>query len=167
VKYKLVFNLFRKYIETEIVSPRLEETVKRLKLKDQNESKDFLDSMLEHFIEKPLEMNWTICMFEIGDLIGGHSAVGNLLMRLIGHLAVNQSVQQDMHIEAQNAINREPNNDERLINLEHRPFMPLTEASILETLRIASSPIVPHVANQDTTLQGMVYLPVFLLLNRF
>jgi cytochrome P450 family 307 subfamily A len=88
-------------------------------------------------------------------------------MRLIGHLAVNQSVQQDMHIEAQNAINREPNNDERLINLEHRPFMPLTEASILETLRIASSPIVPHVANQDTTLQGMVYLPVFLLLNRF
>ncbi len=100
-------------------------------------------------------------MFEIGDLIGGHSAVGNLLMRLIGHLAVNQSVQQDMHIEAHNAINRDPNNNERLITLEYRPLMPLTEASILETLRIASSPIVPHVTNQDTTLQGMVYLKYF------
>ncbi len=140
----------------------MEETIKRLKLKDElTESKDFLSLILEHFIENPLEMNWTICMFEIGDLIGGHTAVGNLLMRLIGHLAVNQSVQQDMHIEAQNVINRDPNNNERLITLEHRPLMPLTEASILETLRIASSPIVPHVANQDTTLQGIAYLPYF------
>jgi len=143
-----------------VVSPRLEEAAKRLKSKDQNQSKDqnepqdFLELMLEHYISNPSEMSWTICMFEIGDLIGGNSAVGNLLMRLIGHVAVNESVQEDMHIEAKNALEKDPNKED-LIVLEHRPLMPLTEASIFETLRIASSPIVPHVANRDTTLQGL------------
>lgn len=42
----------------------------------------------------------------------------------------------------------------RNVNLFDRPVMPYTEATILETLRYSSSPIVPHVASQDTSIAG-------------
>jgi cytochrome P450 family 307 subfamily A len=32
--------------------------------------------------------------------------------------------------------------------------MPYTEATILETLRVTSSPIVPHVATEDSSIGG-------------
>lgn len=101
-------------------------------------------------------MSWPVLMYEIGDLIGGHSAVGNLLTRLIGFVALNDSVQKELYLEAVNTLKRKSDKS-CLITLEDRPFMPLTEASILETLRIASSPIVPHVNREDTTLQGMCH----------
>ena len=40
------------------------------------------------------------------------------------------------------------------INLSHRNGLPYTAAAIHEALRIASSPIVPHVAVRDTKIQG-------------
>ena len=154
-------------METQIVKPRLEATTKRLKANEESETPDFLESLLEHYLNDPLSMSWSVLMYEIGDLIGGHSAVGNLLMRLIGFVALNSSVQQDLHLEAKNVLKRKSDNSS-LITLDDRPFMPLTEASILETLRIASSPIVPHVNREDTTLQGMcqiIYCYICMTLN--
>ncbi|CAG2174340.1 unnamed protein product, partial [Oppiella nova] len=143
------------YVEKELVGQRLEATVDRLENEgiDAKEGRDdFLELMLEHYVRNPSSMSWSVCMYEIGDLVGGHSAVGNLLMRLIGFVALNPNVQNQLYIEAKNALKRRPN-DEGIINLEHRPVMPLTEASILETLRLTSSPIVPHVNKVDATLQ--------------
>ena len=137
-----------------MVGDRLEATIKRLQSSDNLEPQDFLELMLEHYVKDPSTMSWPVVMYEIGDLIGGHSAVGNLLMRLIGFVCLNPSVQNELHIEAINALKRKEPNDERVITLNDRPFMPLTEASILETLRIASSPIVPHVNRETTSLEG-------------
>ncbi|CAG2103061.1 unnamed protein product [Medioppia subpectinata] len=142
----------RDYVEKEAVGNRLEATVARLETDGKDEYEDFLELMLEHYVRNPSSMSWTVCMYEIGDLIGGQSAVGNLLMRLIGFVAMNPSVQKELYIEAKNALKTRPSDDD-IITLDHRPVMPLTEASILETLRHTSSPIVPHVNRVDTKLQ--------------
>lgn len=42
----------------------------------------------------------------------------------------------------------------RAVSLSDKAAMPYTEATILEALRVASSPIVPHVATQDTSIAG-------------
>ena len=107
-------------------------------------------------------MPWEIVLFEIGDLIGGQSAVGNLLMRLLGHVAVNEDIQDELFSEAKK-VHEQLQSD--ILNLEHRSFLPLHEASVLETLRVASSPIVPHVATQDTTIQGLIKFYIFINLN--
>ncbi|RWS29934.1 ecdysone biosynthesis protein-like protein, partial [Leptotrombidium deliense] len=123
------------------------------KLRDGNDEQlpqDFLDTVLDHHINNPKAFDWTTCHFEIGDLLGGHSAVGNLLMRLLGHLAVDEKAQEMILDEARAALNSQ---SEKCVRLCHRPKMPFTEASIMETLRIASSPIVPHIATEDTKLQ--------------
>lgn len=109
-------------------------------------------------------MPWEIVLFEIGDLIGGQSAVGNLLMRLLGHVAVNEDIQDELFSEAKK-VQEQLQID--IINLDHRSFLPLHEASVFETLRIASSPIVPHVATQDTTIQGWIKFYIFINLNFF
>ena len=141
-----------------MVSERLEQTIGRHQNNDKYEAQDFLELLLEHYVNDPKSMSWSVLMYEIGDLIGGHSAVANLLMRLIGMIALNPSVQNDLYLEAINAIKRKNSYKEKFITLNDRPVMPLTEASILETLRIASSPIVPHVNREKTTLQGMCIL---------
>ncbi|XP_054161103.1 cytochrome P450 307a1-like [Oppia nitens] len=166
----------RNYVEKELIADRLVDTIDRLESRgssaasgsvvnnddDDDEDNtdtdncptDFLELMLEHYVENPSSaMSWPIMLYEMGDLVGGHSAVGNLLMRLLGWVALNERVQQELYEEAVRALAKQPN-DDRLIRLDHRPLMPVTEASILETLRLTSSPIVPHVNREDTTLQG-------------
>lgn len=116
--------------------------------------RDFLDLSLEHHFDQPEKYTWDALVYEVLDLIGGHSAVGNLLMRLLGLLALDQSCQDRIVDEAQAAFKEHGDDLNGTITLEHRSIMPFTEATILETLRLASSPIVPHVATKDSTIQG-------------
>lgn len=118
---------------------------------DWREGRDFLDLSIEHHLKNPTAYPWDVSVFEVMDLIGGSSAVGNLLYRLLGHLAVNPDIQDDIRKEAEAALSPDSGG---VINLDQRSKMPLTESCILETLRIASSPIVPHVAVKDSTVGG-------------
>ena len=149
--------------------------------------KDFLDVSLEHHLAHPKSYPWDVSVYEVMDLIGGHSAVGNLLMRLLGWVSLHPEAQERIRMEALAALaedadgegvaedadggvaedmdkrtgtrnmedKRETRRGERkMVRLHHRSKMPFTDAAILETLRLASSPIVPHVANRSTTLAG-------------
>ncbi|RWS10290.1 ecdysone biosynthesis protein-like protein [Dinothrombium tinctorium] len=140
----------RNYIEDKIVKPRLELRASNEEHEDEN-AEDFLDVILQHHFENPISFNWQVCMFELGDLLGGNSAVGNMMMRLLGHLAVNPKCQAAVLNEARSVLARD--STAKFIMLKHRVKMPYTEAAFLETLRIASSPIVPHIATEDTVLQ--------------
>lgn len=71
-------------------------------------------------------------------------------MRAVGELCSNQDVMTNI----QDEIRRTTGDNSRPVVLEDRPHMPYTEAAILETLRLSSSPIVPHVAMQDTSVAG-------------
>jgi len=95
-------------------------------------------------------MDWNHVLYELEDFLGGHSAIGNLLMRAVGELCSNPDVMANIQEE----IRRTTGDNSRPVVLEDRPNMPYTESAILETLRLSSSPIVPHVAMQDTSVAG-------------
>ncbi|XP_072402702.1 cytochrome P450 307a1-like [Diabrotica undecimpunctata] len=110
--------------------------------------RDFTDALLLHLEEDP-NMSWQHIIFELEDFIGGHSAIGNLVMMTLAALVqypeVAKKVQQE--VDEVTGTTREP-------SLLDKTSMPYTEAVIWETLRKASSPIVPHVASTDTDLFG-------------
>ena len=110
--------------------------------------RDFTDALLLHLEEDEL-LNWQHIIFELEDFLGGHSAIGNLVMLALAGIVKNPEV----GTKIQEEIDRVVGNC-RPVDLFDKPDMPFTEATILETLRMSSSPIVPHVANQDTMIEG-------------
>lgn len=110
--------------------------------------RDFTDALLIHLREDP-NLSWEHIIFELEDFLGGHSAIGNLAMLALAAVVRNPQVGERIQKEVDAATGGKRN-----VNLFDKPVMPYTEATILETLRSASSPIVPHVASQDTTIAG-------------
>lgn len=119
---------------------------------DKNSIRDFTDALLSQLEESrvEVELDWNHVLYELEDFLGGHSAIGNLLMRAVGELCYNPQAMAKIQEE----IRRVTDDNSRPVVLEDRPNMPYTESAILETLRLASSPIVPHVAMQDTSING-------------
>ncbi|XP_067009253.2 cytochrome P450 307a1 [Anabrus simplex] len=114
-----------------------------------DEPRDFTDALLRHLETDP-NLNWEHIVFELEDFLGGHSAIGNLTMLTLAAAVryphVASRIQQEVdHVTEGGA---------RPLSMFDKPNMPYTEATILETLRTASSPIVPHVATQDTDIAG-------------
>ncbi|EDW50589.1 GM13910 [Drosophila sechellia] len=111
--------------------------------------RDFTDALLKSLLEdKDVSRNTIIFMLE--DFIGGHSAVGNLVMLVLAYIAKNVDIGSRIQEEI-DAITEE---EKRSINLLDMNAMPYTMATIFEVLRYSSSPIVPHVATEDTVISG-------------
>ncbi|XP_017043605.1 cytochrome P450 307a1 [Drosophila ficusphila] len=111
--------------------------------------RDFTDALLKSLIEdKEVSRNTIIFMLE--DFIGGHSAVGNLVMMVLAYIAKYQHIGKQIQEEI-DAITTE---EKRQISLLDMNSMPYTMATIFEVLRYSSSPIVPHVATEDTVISG-------------
>ena len=140
-------------MEEVIITPRLDKKMAEDR-KNNLERKDFLDVSLENHFEFPNEYPWHVAVYEVLDLIGGSSAVGNLAMRTLGFLTLDLEAQKIVAEEAKFAREKLENDPDAMIDLNHRSFMPFTEACLMETLRLASSPIIPHVANRDATVGG-------------
>ncbi|EDW81210.1 uncharacterized protein Dwil_GK19177 [Drosophila willistoni] len=110
---------------------------------------DFTDALLKSLKEdKNVSRNTIIFMLE--DFIGGHSAVGNLVMLALSYIAKNPTIGHRI----QNEVDFVSNNGKRKINLYDMDAMPYTMATIFEVLRYSSSPIVPHVATEDSVIAG-------------
>nr|QUH22253.1 cytochrome P450 307a1 [Megoura viciae] len=115
---------------------------------DNQEPTDFTDALLMSLRKEPrLKMDHVL--FELEDFIGGHSAVGNMVMLALSMVATRPHVAQEIRDEA-----KQVTGGQRLVRLYDKPDMPYTEATLFETLRVISSPIVPHVATEDTTIKG-------------
>ncbi|XP_048511879.1 cytochrome P450 307a1-like [Athalia rosae] len=113
--------------------------------------RDFTDALLLHLESPETEVSWDHIMFELEDFLGGHSAIGNLVMLVLAHVAKCPEIQVGIHAECDAVKNRKKC---QIAGLTDRPEMPYTEAVIWETLRVSSSPIVPHVASKDTDVDG-------------
>jgi len=118
------------------------------KYDDECEPCDFTDALLMSLRNEP-DLNMNHVLFELEDFIGGHSAVGNLVMIALSMVATRPHVVQCIRMEADKVTG-----GQRLVRLYDKPDMPYTEATLFETLRMISSPIVPHVATEDTTISG-------------
>lgn len=117
--------------------------------------RDYLDCLVNHMkTDAEPRMSWNATLFVMEDIIGGHSAIGNLLVKVIGFLATRPEIQERAHEEI-DSIGIAGN----YVGLENRGLLPYVEAIILETIRIIASPIVPHVANQDSSIAGEHSIP--------
>jgi len=115
---------------------------------NEQEPTDFTDALLLSLRKEPrLKMDHVL--FELEDFIGGHSAVGNMVMLALSMVATRPHVAQAIRDEVEQVTG-----GQRLVRLFDKPDMPYTEATLFETLRVISSPIVPHVATEDTTIKG-------------
>lgn len=167
-KLKRVTDFLRNYIDDKIFEPR---RIKHLKFCDEQQQQqnssiifhetpmfnyndvddtntssgnnDYLDSLILEHLAKVTSMSLPDYKVGFADLLAGHAAVANILTRLLGHLALDQEI-QDMICEEANQTD--------IYSLDYKPLLPITEAAMQEALRIASSPIVPHVAREDTSV---------------
>ncbi|KAM8706526.1 hypothetical protein ACLKA7_010744 [Drosophila subpalustris] len=110
---------------------------------------DFTDVLLKSLIENK-NMSHNTIIFMLEDFLGGHSAVGNLVMLALSYIAKNPNIGTKIQCE----VDIISNTGERSINLSDMSNMPFTMATIFEVLRYSSSPIVPHVATEDTVVSG-------------
>ncbi|KAK1124207.1 hypothetical protein K0M31_006582 [Melipona bicolor] len=126
--------------------------------------KDYVDCLINH-VKSGTEpqMSWNTSLFVMEDIIGGHTAIGNLLVKVLGFIATRPDVQKVAQKEI-DSLGIAGN----FVGLENRSSLPYVEAIILETIRIIASPIVPHVANQDSSIAGYrIKKDTFIFLNNY
>lgn len=116
-----------------------------------DEEGDYVGSLIKQ-VKKDNDPNfqWDTALFALEDVIGGHAAVGNFLMKIFAYLVSNKEVQETAQREI-DALNFE---EDATIGLDYRKSLPYIEAIIYEALRLIASPIVPHVANRDSSING-------------
>lgn len=124
----------------------------RFETKTDEYEEDYVDSLINHVKNdvKP-SIEWDTALFALEDIIGGHSAVGNFLVKVFGFIVQNPNVQIKIQEEIDLTLNDRTTGS---LTLGDRSKMVYTEAVIMECLRLIASPIVPHVANQDSTIAG-------------
>merc|ERR1712008_254356 len=77
-------------------------------------------------------------------------ADANITLRILFDLALNK------HDEAKKEVKQQIDEVGHggMISLEDRPSLPRVVASMHETIRMTCSPIVPHLATQDSSIEG-------------
>ncbi|XP_003699163.1 cytochrome P450 307a1-like [Apis florea] len=148
----------RKFVIKNIIADRLNSW------NDVVPEKDYVDCLINH-VKSGTEpqMSWNTALFVMEDIIGGHTAIGNLLVKVLGFLATRPEIQR-LAQEEIDALALAGN----FVGLENRRSLPYVEAIILETIRIIASPIVPHVANQDSSIAGFrIKKDTFIFLNNY
>ena len=149
---KAITDYCHKFISSRIFDPRYEMNRRIFELEgtrnqgmDIEDRHDYLDEILFEQLSQSTTMSIEDYKVGFSDLLAGHSAVSNILMKVLGHLSLDEEAQSMIYEEAKKV---------NLGQLDHKPSLPVAEAALLEALRIASSPIVPHVAREDTSIDG-------------
>ncbi|CAG9803436.1 unnamed protein product [Chironomus riparius] len=117
-----------------------------------NEPNDYIESLIDH-VKQKLEprMEWETALFALEDIIGGHSAVANFVCKTLAFIAKDKEIQKNIQSEVDNLLNER---SEKSVLIGDRNKLIYTEATIMESLRLITSPIVPHVASQDSSIDG-------------
>lgn len=127
----------------------------------ENEPKDYVENLIKH-VKTEAEFDWETALFALEDIIGGHSAVANFIMKLFGFLVEERKVQERIQKELDKIVSMEG----RDVIISDRSRLPYTEAAINEAIRLIASPIVPRVANQDSSIDGKRFSVLLLLFLR-
>lgn len=138
----------REFIEKRIIEDRFESFT------DDSKPEDYVENLI-HYVkssEGP-QMSWDTALFALEDIIGGHSAVGNLIAKILGYLVQETEVQKKIQEEV-DLVTKNFDGTYRKVTISDRSVMPYTEAVVLEAIRLIASPIVPRVANQDSSVAG-------------
>lgn len=136
----------REFVIKNIVSDRLETW------NAGEEPNDYIESLIDH-IKQDLQprMDMEQALFTLEDIIGGHAANVNFLVKVLAILANHKDVQRKVQAEVDELLSER---SEKSVLMTDRNKLIYTEAVIMESLRLISSPLVPHVAAQDSTIDG-------------
>jgi len=138
----------RKFVVTELIEEREQNRGKE-------DEKNMVDCLLDQ-VEKDKDnseddectITEDIALYALEDILGGHCAVANFALRAFINIAARPALQ--------GALRQELN--ETLLGAEfslaEKSNLPLMQATFAETIRTTCTPIVPHVANRDTTIGG-------------
>ncbi|GFY70901.1 cytochrome P450 307a1 [Trichonephila inaurata madagascariensis] len=120
---------------------------------DHNKPRDLVDIYLSYLKDNEGNKESSLTREDveviIEDLIGGHSVLGNLWLWGLYLLAANPEVRKNIREEVARVTC-----GVRAPSMEDRKSMPYTEATTLELLRVIASPIIPHVATTNTSING-------------
>lgn len=147
-KMNIMTHQIREFVLEKIIEDRYDNFT------NENEPADYVESLIQY--DKNQEANdvtWEAALFALEDIIGGHSAVGNFLVKLFGFLVKEPEVQRRMQEEI-DAVARTEDGYQQNIKMSDRGQLPYTESAIFEAIRLIASPIVPRVANQDSSING-------------
>lgn len=133
----------RKFILARIINDR------EVHMEKDEPEKDFTDALLKSLKEDETVTRDTI-IFMLEDFLGGHSAIGNLVMLALGYIAKNPEIGKRI----QDEIDSITSDENHQISLNDIEKMSYTVSTIYEVLRYSSSPIVPHVATEDCQVAG-------------
>ncbi|XP_056633903.1 cytochrome P450 307a1-like [Diorhabda sublineata] len=142
-RMKIITHEIRSFVEREIIEKRYEE------FDTSSDATDYVESLIKYVKTDGADFDWETALFALEDIIGGHSAVGNFLMKVFGFLVNEPEVQMKIQQEIDQNIGRDRN-----VTIGDRNCMPYTEAVIFEAIRLIASPIVPRVANKDSSING-------------
>lgn len=143
-RMNMLTHRIRDFIEEEVIEDRFEN------LDPETVPGDYVESLIRYVKSgNGPELTWNTALFALEDIIGGHSAVGNFLVKVFGFLVDLPEVQRRIQEEIDAAIGREQE-----LTVAHKSSMPYTESVIFEAIRLIASPIVPRVANQDSSING-------------
>lgn len=119
---------------------------------------DFVDNLLDAVTQPDRDDGFDLetGLFSLEDIIGGHSAITNFIIKTLGFLVDRPDVQRRVQEEADAVVRTSGS-----IGLADRSQMPYTEAVVYESLRLIASPIVPHMANRDTSVDGKTLGDIF------
>lgn len=133
----------RNFVLNQIIKNRFDN------LNKNSDINDYVDSLINEvkFGNLP-ELTWNTALFALEDIIGGHSAVSNFLVKLFAYLAKEPQVQKNIQKEIDHVIGERP------VTISDRTKLPYTEAAVFEAIRLIASPIVPRVANRDSSING-------------
>lgn len=117
-----------------------------------DEPNDYIDSLIDH-VKQDLQprIDWEQALFALEDIIGGHAAVAHFVVKALAYVTLHKDVQANIQAEVDGLLSER---SEKSVLITDRNKLIYTEAFIMETLRNISSPIVPHVARQDSSIDG-------------
>lgn len=133
----------RKFILQRIIDGREQN------IDDEGSETDFTDALLKS-LAKNEDVSRDTIIYMLEDFIGGHSAIGNLVMLALAHIVKNPKTGKLIQAEIDEVLGK----SRKLITLMDIDYMPYTVGTIYEVLRYCSSPIVPHVATEDVVVGG-------------
>lgn len=133
----------RDFVLSQMIKNRFEN------LNKNSEINDYVDSLIKEVkFGKLPKLTWNTALFALEDIIGGHSAVANFLVKVFAYLAKEPQVQKNIQQEIDQVVGK------RQLTISDRTKLPYTEGTIFEAIRLIASPIVPRVANCDSSING-------------
>ncbi|KAI2474235.1 hypothetical protein C4B38_000302 [Diabrotica virgifera virgifera] len=142
-RMKAVTHEIRQFVTEEIIEKRYHE------FDVDSEPRDYVENLIKSVKDDEVDFTWETALFALEDIIGGHSAVANFLAKLFAFLVNESEVQLKIQQEIDDNVGKN-----KLVTIGDRNALPYTEAVIYEAIRLISSPIVPRVANRDSSING-------------